>query len=317
MKNRWLIALMFVLTLALALFQARRALVLRALKGPHKLAQGIALGQHYEPQFLLRPEGAAEAPAAPSGLNHGRTPSRAVRRRNPQGVALGYTVWPLQGRSIPGTVKLTSRPVFRLTSTGARNSETPKPAMQDDDEEEREFQAGIARRAMQENCLICHSEEIITTQRLTLPQWKAEVEKMVGWGSPLPADQQQPLISYLASQYTVGTPRTSPATTSYDAALANVRPQHDRSSADSSDSDRGGKLYGLHCANCHGPDAQGAELGPNLVEKPVLLRPGDYHEIVRKGRRRMPGLQTVLSPAQEDDVLAWLRRRHYQPANSK
>lgn len=196
-------------------------------------------------------------------------------------------------------------------------SATAPPATEGDDDEEREFQAGIARRAMQENCLICHSEEIITTQRLTLPQWKAEVEKMVGWGSPLPPDQQQPLIGYLASQYSDGTPRTAPASTSYDEALARVRPQRDAASAVAGDADRGGNLFGLNCANCHGPDGQGAELGPNLVEKPILLRSGDYHELVKKGRRRMPGLQTVLTPAQEGDILTWLRQRRYRVPTSK
>ena len=41
------------------------------------------------------------------------------------------------------------------------------------------------------------------------------------------------------------------------------------------DPTRGATLYATHCANCHGARGQGDELGPNLVEKPVLLRRGD------------------------------------------
>ena len=44
-------------------------------------------------------------------------------------------------------------------------------------------------------------------------------------------------------------------------------------------------------------------------EVSVLTRPRDYAAILREGRHRMPGFKLVLRPAQEDDILAWLRRR--------
>lgn len=192
------------------------------------------------------------------------------------------------------------------------------PADEAQDDEDRAYQAGLARRAMQDNCLICHSEEMIASQRLTIAQWKTEVEKMVGWGAPLPPDQQTMLIDYLANQFSDRTPRAEPARMSYQAALAAVQPHVEPAAAPEADPERGAKLYALNCANCHGVDAQGAELGPNLVEKPVLFRRGDYQDVVRKGRRRMPGLQPVVNPTQEDDILAWLRQRRYQvPANKK
>lgn len=191
------------------------------------------------------------------------------------------------------------------------------PADEDQDDEDRAYQAGLARRAMQDNCLICHSEEMIASQRLTAAQWKTEVEKMVGWGAPLPPEQQTMLIDYLASQFSDRTPRAEPARLSYQAALAAVQPQAELAAAPEADTERGAKLYALNCANCHGADAQGAELGPNLVEKPVLFRRGDYQQLVRNGRRRMPGLQPVLNPAQEDEILAWLRQRRYRVPVSK
>ena len=71
-------------------------------------------------------------------------------------------------------------------------------------------------------------------------------------------------------------------------------------------------LYAAHCATCHGAEARGGDLGTCLVEKRVLLRPADYHEVVRKGRRRMPGFAAALKPEQETDLLAWLRSRRFE-----
>ncbi len=72
----------------------------------------------------------------------------------------------------------------------------------------------------------------------------------------------------------------------------------------------GAKLYEVHCASCHGPDARGGDLGTNLVEIPILAqRMEPYARVVRDGRRRMPGFAEVLKPEQEADLLAWLRQR--------
>ena len=59
------------------------------------------------------------------------------------------------------------------------------------------------------------------------------------------------------------------------------------------------------CATCHGPDARGADLGTCLVEKEVLLRPADYDEVVRKGRRRMPGFAAANQVIGRMARLAW------------
>jgi mono/diheme cytochrome c family protein len=191
------------------------------------------------------------------------------------------------------------------------------PAVNEQDDEEREYQAMVARRAMQENCLICHSEEMISTQRLTTAQWKAEVEKMVGWGAPLPQELQQPLIDYLSSRYSDQTARVRSERTTYAKAWDSVRPVAIKESKSSDQTGRAEKLFAVNCASCHGNDAQGAELGPNLVEKAILLRPVDYDGIVRKGLRRMPGFEAVLKPADEADLLAWLRQRRYVPPPPK
>ena len=70
-----------------------------------------------------------------------------------------------------------------------------------DDDDEAEIREAMARRSIQENCLICHSEDMIAGQRLTPVQWKAEIEKMINWGAPLPKNEESPLIDYLARHY--------------------------------------------------------------------------------------------------------------------
>lgn len=52
-------------------------------------------------------------------------------------------------------------------------------------------------------CLMCHSAEYITMQPpLARAAWKASVEKMqVKYGAPMPAEQVEKLVDYLAKSY--------------------------------------------------------------------------------------------------------------------
>jgi mono/diheme cytochrome c family protein len=187
------------------------------------------------------------------------------------------------------------------------------PRTTQDDREDREEARLVARRAVGENCQICHGEEMIASQRLTATQWKAEVEKMVGWGSPLPKELQQPVIDYLAAEYADTAPAFKPERTTFAQALDTVRPQPETGSRLAGTAERGAPLYIRNCANCHGQDGQGAELGPNLVEKPVLARPKDFDRVVRQGDGRMPGFASTLDESAEADILAWLRAARYRP----
>jgi mono/diheme cytochrome c family protein len=178
----------------------------------------------------------------------------------------------------------------------------------DDRREERE----VVRRVLRENCLICHSEEMIASQRLTPAQWKAEVEKMVGWGAPLPAEYLKPMIEYLSAEFPVARPEKPPARRpgrEFITALSPVLPAPPYQG----NITRGAELYARNCANCHGADGQGDDLGSNLVEKPVLLRPEEFVRVTRDGRGRMPGFAKTLDPAADQDMLAWLRARRFRP----
>jgi ubiquinol-cytochrome c reductase cytochrome c subunit len=181
-----------------------------------------------------------------------------------------------------------------------------------DADEEAAYLDAVGRRTVQENCLICHEENMITRQRLTTAQWEAEIEKMLTWGAPLPSDAKQPLVDYLARHYSDREPLPAPLRMRLKDIDSLERPTPAAAQADlHRDPSRGERLYATNCANCHGPKALGAELGPSLVDKAILAHPQAYHEVVRKGLRRMPGFQQVLNATQEEDLLSWLRAQRY------
>ena len=173
------------------------------------------------------------------------------------------------------------------------------------DDEERDDQRARGALAVRENCLICHSDELISSQRLTPAQWQAEVDKMIGWGAPVPKEQAGALAAYLTETYLADALPAVPTRISYAEAFATIAPEP--VSKPLGDPRRGAALYAPQCANCHGSLGQGAELGPNLVAISALLRPTEFGGVVRAGRRRMPGFKAAIDPAGEADLLAWLR----------
>lgn len=175
----------------------------------------------------------------------------------------------------------------------------------------------MAQRAVRENCLICHGEEMFQSQRLSPKQWQAEVEKMVGWGSPLPVELHPFVVAYLSEEYSERASAYVPGVMTIAAAVASLTPEAETHAGPEPSSERGGPLYVTNCANCHGNEGQGAELGPNLVEKPVLYRALDYRSVVREGLNRMPGFAALLKPEAEADILAWLRNRRYDPSTGR
>jgi mono/diheme cytochrome c family protein len=185
----------------------------------------------------------------------------------------------------------------------------PPPASDDDDAA---YLATLAQRSLEENCLICHEENMISRQRLTPIQWKAEIDKMISWGAPLPAEAQQPLIDFLSRLYSDRQPLPEPQRMALGE-IDSLEPVTPGSSVTISRGDpvSGERLYATNCANCHGAKALGAELGPCLVNKAILDHPEAYHRVVRNGLRRMPGFQKVLNAVQEDDLLSWLREQRY------
>jgi cytochrome c-type biogenesis protein CcmH/NrfF len=54
---------------------------------------------------------------------------------------------------------------------------------------------------LQERCTVCHNLNRVTSAHKTADQWTTTVERMVGKGAQLDAQEQQTLIDYLAQIY--------------------------------------------------------------------------------------------------------------------
>jgi len=61
--------------------------------------------------------------------------------------------------------------------------------------------AGDARQLAQEHCLACHSADMLRQQRLTGPQWQAEVDKMQRWGAEIRDEDKNALAQYLLTHF--------------------------------------------------------------------------------------------------------------------
>lgn len=48
-------------------------------------------------------------------------------------------------------------------------------------------------------CVICHSLEMVGMQRLDRAQWEAVVDRMIGYGAPIPAEDKQTILDYLVT----------------------------------------------------------------------------------------------------------------------
>ncbi len=64
------------------------------------------------------------------------------------------------------------------------------------------------RVLVQQKCMICHTAEYVTQQRLSEGAWKKTVEKMRKFGSPVSDDEVQAIAAYLARSFT---PAMAPA----------------------------------------------------------------------------------------------------------
>ena len=167
--------------------------------------------------------------------------------------------------------------------------------------------ATAARALIVDSCLSCHAEAMITQQRLTQKQWGNVVKKMHGWGAPVPPDDIDPLVDYLAATYGPSAGPYHVPTLSAREAEAATAPLPDGPFA-GGDARRGAATYHDLCATCHAEDARGAALGVTLADRPLLYRAADFAGVVRIGRGRMPAFRAVdLPDPQLADLLAHLR----------
>lgn len=212
---------------------------------------------------------------------------------------------------------LTALATFLLASAAfaamPRGDDPPGAPQEDDDD--RAYELALSERVFRENCLMCHAVEMVAAQRMGPPQWLAEVDKMIGWGSPVPPEEKDRLVAYLAATY----PADKPATPPESIAPARIGALNSTTAVEPvrADAGAGAKLYEIHCASCHGPKARGGDLGINLVEIPILLHPGDFAGVLQEGRRRMPGFAEALKSGDAEAILAWLRGLRYEGETSR
>src|SRR5207237_5039649 len=67
-----------------------------------------------------------------------------------------------------------------------------------------------ARALVQAKCLLCHSGDYMTQQRLTEGQWQKTVDKMRKFGTPASDDEGKAMVAYLARYWTPDLPPARP-----------------------------------------------------------------------------------------------------------
>jgi mono/diheme cytochrome c family protein len=154
------------------------------------------------------------------------------------------------------------------------------------------------------DCLACHTVQMLEEQRLTPKQWGAVVKKMVGWGAPVDPATSDLLVAYLADHYGPDAGAYDPPLLAPAEATLALAPEEDGPLAGGEPA-RGATLYRDRCAACHGAEARG-QLGVALVDRPLLYRAASFAAVIRKGKGRMdPAPDT--SDGEIADLLAHLR----------
>ena len=166
----------------------------------------------------------------------------------------------------------------------------------------------IADRSIQTNCGVCHTLDMIRSQRLTRTQWEKELKKMTGWGAQIPPEEMPLMLDRLVEEQSVDSPPYAFASIAATDIPAMVASDPTPLPPDA-DVTRGRATYLGACQGCHGAVGKGG-VGPNLLERPVLFRAQDFHKIVREGQKKMPGFASNLDAHAIDDLRAYLQSRH-------
>lgn len=81
------------------------------------------------------------------------------------------------------------------------------------------------------------------------------------------------------------------------------------------DTVRGETIFAATCVACHGPGGQGGTIAPRLAESPILAELDVLYATIAFGRlnKGMPNWGQVLSPAEINDVIAYLQTLRLAP----
>lgn len=169
-----------------------------------------------------------------------------------------------------------------------------------------EEQQKTAQGIVVNDCLACHSEQMLAQQRLTAKQWAAVVKKMQDWGSQVEPASAELLAAFLSARYGTDAPPYVVPTISASAAAEALAPLPDGPFARGAP-EKGAALYKEQCASCHGADGRGSATGVTLADRPVLYRAPEMAEVVKRGRSRMPAFPQ-LKAEELGAVIAYLRK---------
>jgi mono/diheme cytochrome c family protein len=182
-------------------------------------------------------------------------------------------------------------------------SEPPLEQVLELDPEER---SAFFNQRLQLHCNVCHSSEMIEQQRLTLAQWQAEVQKMIGWGATLPKEYSGLMADHLSRLYPPD----------HKAEIGLLEPekamsesaQTDQSQVDSKSATNPqvAEMFRSQCSNCHGTSGEGNEIGPRLTGRPILAFSQRFSEHIEQGKGRMPAFQKTIPSADTQALRRWL-----------
>src|SRR2546423_14066521 len=71
--------------------------------------------------------------------------------------------------------------------------------------------AGPMQQKVRTACTECHESRIILQQRLSKAAWTKEVDKMIKWGALVDANDREPLIDYLSTNFSPEKPAYQPS----------------------------------------------------------------------------------------------------------
>lgn len=158
---------------------------------------------------------------------------------------------------------------------------------------------------LKNDCVACHTADLVAQQRLTDKQWPKALDKMRGWGAPTEDPEVQPLLASLVGVASRDAGPYVPRTISaHEAAqLFAAEPDGKLSGGDAT---RGRTLYADRCAPCHAADARGGTMGVALAGRHVLDRAPEFARAIRSGRGRMPEYPDT-TDAEIADMIAYVR----------
>jgi len=160
-----------------------------------------------------------------------------------------------------------------------------------------------AETILAQNCFICHTQDMIDSQRLTRTQWEKELKKMSNWGAQVTDSDQPILLDYLSARADAG--EYAPASMTFDDLAASIARAPGESNGDAA---RGKTKYEQLCQSCHGENARGAQgFGARLASRPIVWRRADFEKAVKEGQNRMPPQAASVDDAAISDLLAYLR----------